>query len=65
MQIHFDVLENPFRLRLQGLDPNKQYRLEGTDKVYSGQMLMHAGYRQGPINGDYGSVLLHFVEENI
>ena len=65
VQIHFDVLENPFRLRLQGLDPSKQYRLEGTDKVYSGQMLMHAGYRQGPINGDYGSVLLHFVEENI
>ena len=63
VQTHFDVLDNPYRLRLQGLDPHKQYRLEGTDKVFSGQMLMNAGYRQGSINGDYGSVLLHFVEE--
>ena len=62
VQVSFETMESAKRLRLKGLDPVKQYRLEGTEQVYSGRMLMNAGYYQGPIFGDYGSVLLHFTE---
>lgn len=63
VHVRCETLQKACHLRLQGLDPDKRYRLEGTDQVYSGQILMHAGYRQSPIFGDLGSVLLHFVEE--
>ncbi len=33
------------KVRLRGFDPAKKYRLEGTDEVYSGEMLMNAGFR--------------------
>jgi len=51
----------PTIFRLEGLIPNARYRLEGTDKIYSGEMLMNAGYRQEDLYGDHESVLLHFV----
>lgn len=51
----------PTIFRLEGLIPDARYRLEGTDKIYSGEMLMNAGYRQEDLWGDYESVLLHFV----
>ncbi|MEY8544156.1 GH36 C-terminal domain-containing protein [Dubosiella newyorkensis] len=31
------------RLYLQGLDPNKVYRIEGKDRLYYGDELMYAG----------------------
>ena len=52
-----------FRLRLEGLEPKAKYRLEGTDRVFSGELLMSAGYLQGTLWGEYCSVLLHFVRE--
>ena len=61
VQVRFETMERAVRLRLKGLDPDAQYRLEGTEQVYSGRMLMNAGYYQCPIFGDYGSVLLHFT----
>lgn len=51
----------PTIFRLEGLIPNARYRLEGTDKIYSGEMLMNAGYRQEDLWGDYESILLHFI----
>jgi alpha-galactosidase len=48
------------RLQLEGLESGAIYRLVGTDKVYSGDLLMKAGYPQAPLWGDGNSVLLHF-----
>ena len=55
----------PAVFRLEGLNPHARYRLEGTDKTYSGEMLMNAGYRQDDLWGDYESVLLHFVQDTL
>ena len=52
-----------FRLRLEGLEPGTKYRLEGTDRIFSGEMLMNGGYLQETLWGDYCSVLLHFIRE--
>jgi alpha-galactosidase len=46
---------------LEGLDPKAKYQLEGTEEVYSGEMLMNAGYLQDLLWGDYGCKLMHFV----
>ena len=35
--------------------------LEGTDEVYSGEMLMNAGFRMKDFWGDFVSRLYHFV----
>ena len=49
------------KVRLRGFDPAKKYRLEGTDEVYSGEMLMNAGFRMKDFWGDFVSRLYHFV----
>ena len=64
VQVRFETDQNSRRLKLDGLDPKTRYRLEGTQEVYSGEMLMNAGFLQEMIFGDYGSRLLHFVAEN-
>lgn len=63
VQVRYETYRRSVRLRLEGLKPEGKYRLEGTQQVYTGQMLMNAGYLQEPIFGDYGSRLLHFVVE--
>ena len=63
VQVRFETDQNSRRLKLEGLDPKTRYRLEGTQEVYSGEMLMNAGFLQEMIFGDYGSRLLHFVAE--
>ncbi len=63
VQVRYQPFWNPRRLKLEGLDPDARYRLEGTDQIYSGGLLMHAGYLQNMIFGDYGSAMLHFVKE--
>jgi alpha-galactosidase len=50
------------RLRLKGLDPNKAYRLQGTDQVYYGDELMYAGLAIPNLQGDFQSITYHFVE---
>ncbi len=50
------------RIILDGLEPNAKYRLEGTEQVYSSELLMKAGYLIEPLHGDYESKLLHFVK---
>ncbi len=63
----FQILAKPnqrrAQLRLQGLQPDAQYRLEGTDAVYSGSLLMQAGMPVPPMWGDSQSQLLHLCRE--
>lgn len=55
----FRVLAQPNaplqRLRLQGLDPEANYRLEGGDSIFGGDQLMYAGIPIADLNGDYVS----------
>lgn len=50
------------RVRLQGLIPDAKYQLQGNGEVYSGEMLMKGGYLFKPVNGDYQTILLHFIK---
>ena len=52
------------KIYLEGFDTGAAYRLEGTDQVYSGEMLMCAGFLIEPMKGDYMSCLYHFVKED-
>ena len=50
------------KFRLQGLDPKARYQLEGTEEVYTGDLLMKAGYLFKGFWGDAVSRLYHFVK---
>ena len=50
------------RLRLKGLDPEKQYRIEETGEVFGGDVLMQAGMLIAPLWGDYRSRLIHLIQ---
>ncbi len=56
----FRVLSRPngplTRLRLEGLDENRDYSIAGTDTVLSGDVLMNAGLNVPELSGDYGSI---------
>lgn len=46
----------PFhRIRLKGLDPERQYRLDGEEELWPGDVLMQAGYSL-PVLGEYQSL---------
>ncbi len=48
---------SPFhKLCLKGLDPSLQYRINGKKKLYSGALLMQAGYPLPIIQKDYQSL---------
>lgn len=51
------------RIYLDGFDPDKTYRLEGTDEVYTGEMLMKVGFLMRDFRGDFQSRLYHFTAE--
>lgn len=51
------------RIKLNGLDKLSVYKLSGTDKVYSGEILMNMGFLVKDFWGDYQSRLYHFVKE--
>ena len=51
----------PF-VKLRGLDPDARYRLEGSDRIYSGSALMNAGFSFPLPFGDYAAYQLHFVK---
>ena len=63
VQVRFETARKSRRLKLCGLDPRANYRLEETGEVYAGEMLMNAGFLQDMLFGDYGSRLLHFIKE--
>ncbi|MDF2922650.1 MAG: alpha-galactosidase [Paenibacillaceae bacterium] len=62
---YFQVLTEPngatARLRLQGLDPERNYVLRETGAVYGGDRLMNAGIQLPYLNSDFQSKLYHFT----
>lgn len=50
------------KIYFQGFDPNALYRLEGTEKTYSGERLMKMGFLMEALTGDFRSRLYHFVK---
>lgn len=52
------------KIKLLGLDGAADYRLDGTEKVYGGDLLMNAGMLVEDMRGDYMSRLYHFVLDN-
>ena len=52
------------KIKLLGLDVAADYRLDGTEKVYGGDLLMNAGMLIETMRGDYMSKLYHFVLDN-
>ena len=61
VQVRNEPEQRSRRIRLQGLAPHLKYQLEGTKEIYSGEILMNAGYQQEMMYGDYRSRLLHFT----
>ena len=61
VQVFAKPNQKSFHIRLQGLDPNAEYRLEGSEQVYSGRRLMYAGILSPRKMGDFKSRLLHFT----
>ncbi|MCI6017883.1 MAG: alpha-galactosidase [Clostridiales bacterium] len=65
---YVQVLSQPnFRsrkIKLAGLDPKGVYKLEDTGKIYSGEMLMNAGFLIQRKMGDFISDLYHFKQIN-
>lgn len=51
------------KVKLQGLEPKSLYRLEGTEDVYSGEMLMKGGFIIDFLSGDASGRLYHFVRQ--
>lgn len=49
------------KIRLKGLEAKAVYRLEGTEKTFSGEMLMYGGVLVESQEGDYMSRVLHLV----
>lgn len=50
------------RVFFKGLDPEKNYKIEGEETVYTGNVLMKAGYLVQNLWGDFKSRLIHIVE---
>ena len=61
VQVRCESMRKSTCLRLRGLDPKKRYCLAETGEVYSGELLMQAGYLQKQLFGDYQSRLLHWT----
>ena len=51
------------RIRLQGLEPDAMYRVEGTDRCYSGEVLMQCGLPAGNLWGDFRSELISLIRQ--
>lgn len=51
------------RIKLQGLDPAASYRVEGTEQVYGGDLLMYAGLPVQNPWGDFKSKLILLIRE--
>lgn len=51
------------RIKLQGLCPDAVYCIEGTDRTYTGDVLMYGGFTIENLWGDYRSRLIHLVRQ--
>lgn len=54
-----------YNVKLRGLDPNGNYALSDSDKVYTGKALMEGGVLLPKTWGDYFPVELHFKSCNL
>ncbi len=50
------------KICFKGLAPDKKYRIEGEDGIYTGDILMKAGYLVQNLPGDFQSRLIHMTE---
>ena len=50
------------KICFKGLDPEMQYRIEGEEGIYTGDVLMKAGYLIQNLWGDFRAKLIHVVE---
>lgn len=50
-------------IKLKGLDADKEYRIDGKEEVYSGDVLMKAGYAVDNMWGDFKSRLIHLTQK--
>ncbi|MCM1135896.1 MAG: alpha-galactosidase [Clostridium sp.] len=50
------------RICFKGLDADKRYQIEGEEEIYTGDVLMKAGYLVQNLPGDFKSRLIHMVE---
>ena len=48
------------RVRLRGFDPKARYRLEDTEQIYAGEMLLRGGFLMENLSGDYKSRICRF-----
>ncbi len=51
-----------YNIKLRGLDPEKQYRINGGEHIYTGKALMTGGVIIPRERGDYYAVEMHFRE---
>ncbi|WP_028609428.1 alpha-galactosidase [Paenibacillus harenae] len=62
--VYASVLQEPNpklnRFRLKGLDPKRNYSLDGQDAHYGGDELMYAGLAAPQFHGDYASKVYRF-----
>jgi alpha-galactosidase len=62
---YIQVLNRPnchsSRIYLKGLNPNKNYKIEGEDRIYGGDTLMFAGLNLTKIAGDFKGYLIHLT----
>lgn len=60
---YFRVLAEPNgplrSVKLQGLDPAKDYEVAGSSEVYGGDRLMNAGLSMASVRGDFSSKMIH------
>lgn len=50
------------RLKLQGLESDARYMVEGTDRCYDGDVLMQCGLPIGNMWGDFQSILISLIK---
>ena len=49
------------KIYLDGFEEKALYRLDGTEEIYTGSMLMKAGFLVRGLHGDFRSKLFHFT----
>ncbi|SFD98953.1 alpha-galactosidase [Paenibacillus catalpae] len=63
--VYVSVLQEPNakldRFRLKGLDPNRDYVLDGEEGAYGGDELLNAGLQTPRFHGDYSSKVYRFT----
>ena len=62
MIFHAEANTLRHQVKLRGLCAEKQYRLDGTEQVYTGAALMAGGVLLPKAWGDYTPVSMHFTE---